>query len=610
MGLQVWLPLNGNLDNQGLSDQTSNITTTPIWSSIGKIGGKSLYTKTQMTTMYFPGLVGVSTYSVAYWVYIPTAIAPTAWADIFGIQFNCGGTTIWERDERRNSDTDGQHQYCLAKSASEGSTTNPYYVPMVDSRAKDNWVHMVLVKDDANAKIYINGILHGTWPSIGFENSPRTMTGNVCLGTSGCEAYLQDFRIYDHALSPREVKELSKGLVLHYPLAMPGGENLLKNSLTNFPELWSGSGDGRTLTTQSGVLVPEWGCNDGLRVYGKSGASSALCLLINDSTHGLTVPSTSVSGQKYTISIYIKNNHQNAIYIAFNGIATGQFINQGEIKKVILNATGNGTQFLQFTISASGVNKEYDFTFWHPKIELGEVCTPWVPATTDSLYSTMGFNDGIEYDVSGYGHNGTKTGAFAYDSDTPRYNTSTVFSGSNHIAVGRLPITDELTYSWWGYMDDWSSLGGAMMCSVEGGGMGQQKGGSTGLWFICGTGTTSNNYGNGYQMPIPSAGWHMFTETWDGYRFKVYLDGELKYTNERYTTKTPVYYSQSYNFLFLGGESGGSATTPGDHFIGKLSDARVYATALSADDILELYHAPISLSNNGTLLTQGELVES
>jgi len=45
-------------------------------------------------------------------------------------------------------------------------------------------------------------------------------------------------------------------------------------------------------------------------------------------------------------------------------------------------------------------------------------------------------------------------------------------------------------------------------------------------------------------------------------------------------------------------------------FNGKLSDFRVYSTALSADDILELYHTPISLSNNGTILTQGEYVES
>lgn len=597
MALQVWLPLNGNLVNQGLTDVTA-INNGATIDNNGKIGkcysfdGNDDFISISCSDLYNTFSGGSQPFSIAFWVYH----ADTTRAVIFG-DYGLSGTISFNIEL-----TSDAHRVRFYWNAAPDKIFNTN-----SSVGINTWTHIVLVYDGNEICIYKNGVQQSDKYSGTLAAKSKT-SGVFYLGRdqrTGATAFngkLNDFRIYDHALSPREVKEISKGLVLHYPLAMPGGENLLKNSLTNFPELWSGSGDGRTLTTQSGVSVPEWGCNDGLRVYGKSGASSALCLLINDSTHGLTVPSTSVSGQKYTPSIYIKNNHQNTIYIAFNGIGTGQTINQGEIKKVILNATGNGKSYLQFTISASGANKEYDFTFWHPKIELGEVCTPWVPATTDSLYSAMGFNDGIEYDVSGYGHNGTKTGAFAYDSDTSRYNTSTVFSGSNHIAVGRLPITDELTYSWWGYMDNWSSLGGAMMCSVEGGGMGQQKGGSTGLWFICGTGTTSNNYGSGYQMPIPSAGWHMFTETWDGYRFKVYLDGELKFTNERYTTKTPVYYSQNYNFLFLGGESGGSATTPGDHFIGKLSDARVYATALSAEDVAELYNTPISLSNNGTLM--------
>ena len=62
------------------------------------------------------------------------------------------------------------------------------------------------------------------------------------------------------------------------------------------------------------------------------------------------------------------------------------------------------------------------------KLERGEIATLWIPNPADTAYSTLGFNDGIEYDVSGYGHNGTKTGAFAYDADTPRYNTSTRFN--------------------------------------------------------------------------------------------------------------------------------------------------------------------------------------
>lgn len=42
---------------------------------------------------------------------------------------------------------------------------------------------------------------------------------------------MNDFRIYNHALSLKEVKEISKGLVLHYPLNQNVGLglNLIKN---------------------------------------------------------------------------------------------------------------------------------------------------------------------------------------------------------------------------------------------------------------------------------------------------------------------------------------------------------------------------------------------
>lgn len=282
-----------------------------------------------------------------------------------------------------------------------------------------------------------------------------------------------------------------------------------------------------------------------------------------------------------------------------------------EWKRVSLTATLNDSFFIHNTSAEIGdYIGIWFYTYYidetiqirRPKLEISDHVTPWIPNTSDAEYSKIGFNDGIEYDCSGYGHNGTKTGTFGYSPDTPRYNASTVFGGSNHIAVGRLLIRDELTYNWWAHVDDWSAnKGGAMMCSVESGGMGEQNSG-TNCWFICGTGTTANDYGSGYTLPTPSAGWHMFTETWDGYSFKVYLDGELKFTNTRYTTKTPVYYTASYNGLFIGGESSASLTTPGDHFVGKLSDARVYATALSAADVADLYNTSLSLSSNGTLL--------
>ena len=53
----------------------------------------------------------------------------------------------------------------------------------------------------------------------------------------------------------------------------------------------------------------------------------------------------------------------------------------------------------------------------------------------------------------------------------------------------------------------------------------------------------------------------------------------------------------------------GKRVSTSDGFKGKMSDFRMYSTALSADDILELYHTPASITNNGMLMTQGELSE-
>ena len=48
--------------------------------------------------------------------------------------------------------------------------------------------------------------------------------------------YINDFRIYNHILSPLEIKEIAQGLILHYKLdGFCGGvgENILTNSTGN-----------------------------------------------------------------------------------------------------------------------------------------------------------------------------------------------------------------------------------------------------------------------------------------------------------------------------------------------------------------------------------------
>jgi len=118
-----------------------------------------------------------------------------------------------------------------------------------------------------------------------------------------------------------------------------------------------------------------------------------------------------------------------------------------------------------------------------------------------------------------------------------------------------------------------------------------------------GTGTSSNTYKSIQSTgTITGSGWHMFTISYDGLNIKVYIDGVLSNTSAAYTTKTPIFYN-STNGIFIGAEAGGNTTTPaGDYFNGKISDVRIYATALSDADVKELYSTSASIANNGALM--------
>lgn len=81
--------------------------------------------------------------------------------------------------------------------------------------------------------------------------------------------------------------------------------------------------------------------------------------------------------------------------------------------------------------------------------------------------------------------------------------------------------------------------------------------------------------------------WHMITGTFDKTNVKVYIDGILEGTIATDSTNGVGY---AANNIFIAAEAAGGANIASTTFIGNISDVRIYATALSADDILELYN--------------------
>lgn len=110
-----------------------------------------------------------------------------------------------------------------------GSDTNTKYSYTFNT---DTWYHVAATYDGVNYSLYINGemVKTGTRQVDAFTDCNnlgigcRSLNANGTSYTNGKTKYLNDVRIYNTALSPREIKEISKGLVCHYPLSGPTPE--------------------------------------------------------------------------------------------------------------------------------------------------------------------------------------------------------------------------------------------------------------------------------------------------------------------------------------------------------------------------------------------------
>ena len=95
--------------------------------------------------------------------------------------------------------------------------------------------------------------------------------------------------------------------------------------------------------------------------------------------------------------------------------------------------------------------------------------------------------------------------------------------------------------------------------------------------------------------------WHLYTFTYDGINARSYRDG-VSIDTKSFSENSLL---GSFSNVLLGISKAGGVWRKNNNIY---SDLRVYATCLSADDILELYQTAASISQNGVLMTN-EIVE-
>ena len=591
MSLQVWLPLNGNLNNQGLSDITSTGGTVNDTGILGKCYACSsssyITIHNSVTNKYH--------FSFSFWMKIPTTLSSVgSWNTMFlfrvlNINNNSAETSVgisW---------TD----YNNIKIYDEANHQNIWMAPG-NQFNYDKWCHYTITHtgndSSTTIKVYTDGILRGT-----FNNSHRLVlrSGDILLGhginPSYGPIYFNDFRLYDHCLSAKEVKEISKGLNLHYKLSDPYIE-----STTNYsPQSassggWNNSGSSsrnnndtsvnRVFSTCPVLSIQQTAAGNSAITFGTVSASEYPALKGATVTASVYVYISDVncsSSVIYLRSIVNDNKEGNNICdFQYNGSTNPQ--NWPKNQWIRIEGTGtvaSNETSVYFCTYTNNLNEKRYFTCW--QLELKDHSTPFVVGSRD---------ESIVYDCSGLSNNGTKMGGVTPASNpvSIRYEKSYDFDGNTGSIqipnLAKLAPSGEFTMNCWIYHDNtWSSKGYETILGGPSGFELEAKPSSTNSPVLY-----AYSWGQG-QATYELNKWNMITMTRNASEAKFYINGELKITGSAGTIPSGNYFIGAWN------------TSSQQNYKGRISDFRLYSTVLSMEDIKMLYNTSASVDKNGNM---------
>lgn len=205
MSLQVWLPLNGNTKNHGLLGDFA-VGTTPVF-TFGKLSQALSSGSLTMTPEQTALVLNNEEVSFCFW------IKP----------INTGHTLIFgnESMSTNNNRKFSLFQYPTANDLhlswmNDAASATFLSTVITEAFPSNTWTHCTITYKNPVCKIYLNGELKTTLNGVSNSSS---FAYNTQLIHNNAARLLNDFRIYSHCLSLKEIKEVSQGLVYYYPLS-------------------------------------------------------------------------------------------------------------------------------------------------------------------------------------------------------------------------------------------------------------------------------------------------------------------------------------------------------------------------------------------------------
>lgn len=580
MSLQIWLPLTKDLRQQGVS----NVTVTnngATFNSAGKLGGCYIFDGADdaISIGNLSALVETN-FSFACWFYHSDTWSTKSYETILG------GPSGFELEAKNGSSNSP-----VIKAYSWGGGSFTYEL--------NKWNHLVMTRTSSETKFYLNGELKltGTAGSIPsgdyFVGAWKTSTSQNYKGS------ICDVRIYDHCLSPMEVKYISQGLACHYPL---NGKN---NSLVPFgyqqleyiestgdsyfntncyfnPEIDSCKVDFQGTDTQNNGMILANSSAPYFWLYYYRAGSRITIYAENGSGQentGSSVPQDLirhvveyknknyyVDGNKYgsLTKTYTKNTAGTLWLFSYGG---NNYVFKGKIYYVSIVRNGKNERiFIPAKRNSDSVVGMYDLIYntFYPS----ESSTPFTAGPIVSSPTTI-------YDTSGFVNNGTVTGNLTTLTDTPKYQASIHMPTAATISHPRCidNTSQEWTCAAWVKPDAAGNYQNLNNFNESN----RLYHGTYPLLYLNSGTNDYYNYGN---LALPANQWSHIV-----FVFKNSTGTKLIYVNGENRTNT-------------GGPN--KTSTPkgipdtviiGGSYAGYMCDYREYATALSAEDVKQLYNS-------------------
>ena len=569
MALQIWLPLNGNLNNQGLNTYT--ISNTGVIDSLGKIGSCYSYSK-QYTLISGDIISNLSKFSISCWVYLTNASTYNIFTSENSSgywQFLLGNNSIKVRD---------------SVSGLTGSRIDKNITAIPSSV----WVHVTVVYNEGVVKVYQNGVLKDT---LTFHSGATMNTHDkMYIGADGLNdnstypgnCKINDFRVYNHCLSDKEVSEISKGLILHYKLS----ENYqtLNNSF-NYPTFNISSSNGGWLHWAPSNNTGTYSQNTNREyIYRDTQTYSHYFEHKSGANYYICYQSPAFEGGYRSAQAIIKmpNGEDPRGHVWFSHNA-----NVGTNPPTTFTQLGDGFWLMKHEgFQQDGSNDLVSISITHNKgVYVSEAYLENDKKVCSDIFST---NNNV-IDCSGYTREGEIIGNLTTNSDTPRYDYVTSFDGKSYIQITS-PSVEVRSVSFWAkwdsipsgqsvvFVDQKSKMGFGLM--------------STGILCSC-NGISTNTFN---KTSIVANKWYHFVIVNTGTaptskNRDLFINGV-----KQIPTSNASNWTFDIDYLQVGKRS-----TTSDGFVGSISDFRMYVTPLTDNDVMDLYSTSTSVDNFGNL---------